>query len=277
MKAIMKGMDTSSNQASTVNPQLARENGYDFVFLRIGNGHKKDKCFEYDYELCKRNGFKIGVYFGTAGLTREIALEDAQQTLDWLNGRKLDLPVVYDMEVKGMGTTARKIPNAIQYNAFTGIMRSKGYPTMYYCSASRWRHWTEQDMIYDPLWLAAYGKNDGSVYPVENIENINRKIDIYQYTSAAIPDDFFPYKLDRDLLYTPIKDLVKMPATKVMHTTRPISVWTVPSKKNEYKLKQIPEGYSVTLYPEKILSKSGEGDYFYRTIKNCFVLAKYME
>lgn len=276
MKALMKGFDTSSNQCSTVNPQLAKENGYDFCILRIGNGHKKDKCFEYDYELCKHNKLKLGVYFGTTGLTRDVAIEDAKQTLEWLKGRKLDLPVVYDMEVKGMGNTARKIPNAIQYNAFTGYMRANGYPTMYYCSASRWRNWTEQDMIYDPLWLAAYGKNDGSVYPVEDIKNIGRKIDMYQYTSAAVKDDFFPYKLDRNLLYTPISKLMEQPKVFLGYTTREITVWTCPAKKDEYRLKKVPEGYEIQLYPEKIKSKTSDGDYFYRTIKNCYVLSKYI-
>lgn len=272
----IKGFDTSSNQASTVNTILAKQNGYEFCFLRIGNGTKKDKCFENDLICCKGAGIKVGVYYGSTCLTREGAIKEAEQCLAWLGGRKFDLPIVYDMEVNGMATASRKIPNAIQYNAFAGIMRANGYPTMYYCSANRWRNYIEQDMIYDPLWLASYGKNDGSITPLEKIPNIGRTIDIHQYTSASVPRDFFPYKLDRNLLYTSYARINAMPTTKVMHTTRDITVWLAPSKKDEYRLKKIPPDYAVTLYPEFILSKSGEGDFFYRTVKNCFVLAKYM-
>lgn len=276
MRALAKGFDTSSNQRSTANTILAKRNGYTFCFLRIGNGKKKDPCFEEDYKCCKGAGIKVGIYFGAVGLTREDGICDAIQCLEWLGKKKIDLPIVYDMEVTGMGNVARKIPNAIQYNAFAGYIRNAGYPTMYYAGANRWRNYIEQDMIYDPLWLAAYGKNDGTATPVEDIKNINRKIDIHQYTSAAIPDDFYPFKLDRNLLYTTIKELNKMPKTKTMRTTRECTVWSCPSKNNQYRLKTIEANYKVKVYPELIPSKSGEGDCFYRTIKNNYILAKYM-
>lgn len=276
MEPIAKGFDTSSNQRSTVNTILAKQNGYSFCFLRIGSTHKKDECFENDWKCCKGAGIKVGIYFAATGLTRDDGLIDAEKCLAWLGGRKLDLPVVYDMEVHGMASKARKIPNAIQYNAFAGVVRAAGYPTMYYAGANRWRNYIEQDMIYDPLWLAAYGKNDGSALPVESIRSIGRKIDIHQYTSAAVPSEFFPYKLDRDLQYTPTEDIMRKPDTMLCTTTREVTVWTAPGKRDEWRLKKIPAGYVVQVYPEPVASKTPDGDTYLRTIKNCFILQKYL-
>lgn len=62
---------------------------------------------------------------------------------------------------------------------------------------------------------------------------------------------------------------------KQTYTTREITVWSAPAKLDDCRQKKIPMGYGVQVYDELIPSFTREGDYFYRTIKGAFVLAKY--
>lgn len=62
---------------------------------------------------------------------------------------------------------------------------------------------------------------------------------------------------------------------KQVHTIREITVWSCPAKLDACRVKIIPKDYGVQVYDELIESFSGEGDYFFRTIKGAYVLAKY--
>lgn len=60
--------------------------------------------------------------------------------------------------------------------------------------------------------------------------------------------------------------------TRVVKTTQPITVWKAPLKIDANRLKTIPEGYAVTVeLPSFVLN----GDSWYHTIKDAYVLAKY--
>lgn len=52
------------------------------------------------------------------------------------------------------------------------------------------------------------------------------------------------------------------------------SVWSAPNTAEENRVKKIPAGYNVTVYPEVVESTAGDGKTFYMTSKGCYILCK---
>lgn len=57
-------------------------------------------------------------------------------------------------------------------------------------------------------------------------------------------------------------------------TTMECSVWSAPNTAEEYRVKKIPAGHNVTVYPEVVESIAGDGKTFYQTSKGCYILCK---
>lgn len=60
-------------------------------------------------------------------------------------------------------------------------------------------------------------------------------------------------------------------------TTMECSVWSAPNTAEQYRVKKIPAGYNVTVYPEVVESTAGDGKTFYQTSKGCYILCKCFE
>lgn len=193
----MKGIDTSKWQASMVDYAEAKKAGYSFVILRVGCGNTKDKCFEKDYAAAVAAGMLVGVYFYTYAKTELQAVQDATRVLGWLNNRHLDLPVAYDVEDAKQKGTNRKAVNSAMYNAFADRISAKGYKTTLYTGEYFFNNYFDKYVIDEKPWIAKYSKNKPSV---------GMEILMWQYTSDAIPSDFYKKKLDRNYLYGSAKE-----------------------------------------------------------------------
>lgn len=189
---MIKGIDTSKWQGSKVDYAEALKAGYKFVFLRIGYNTTKDKCFETDYANAKKAGMKVGVYFYTLSQTETQAIADATRVLGWLNGRELDLPVVYDIEDAKQKSASRKIANSEMYNAFSAKITTK-YECMLYTGQYFFNTYFDASKITDRLWIARYSDNK----PITD-----KPASIWQYTSSADKSDFYTKALDRNYLLT---------------------------------------------------------------------------
>lgn len=187
--AYVKGIDTSKWQASKVDYAKAKANGYDFVYLRIGAGNVKDKCFENDYARAKNSGLKIGVYLYTYSFDIAGAKRDAQNVLKWLNGRALDMPIAYDVEDATQKGTSRKTINANMVQAFADAV--KPYSCVLYTGESFFNTYFDKAKVTVPLWIAKYSTKQ---------PNVGRDIWMWQYTSGAIASDFYTKALDRNYL-----------------------------------------------------------------------------
>lgn len=192
MAQLVKGIDTSEHQASKVDYNMAKQAGYDFAILRIGYNSRLDKCFEYDFKRAKDSGLKVGVYFYPTTLSNAGAKEDAKRVLNWLDGRSLDMPIVYDMEEKAMNTPTRKASNSAQYNAFASVINAAGYPSMLYTGEYMFNNCFNRSLITDPVWIAKYSSKSPQV---------GRQPELWQYTSRAMALDFYKSPLDRSYLY----------------------------------------------------------------------------
>lgn len=190
---MIKGIDTSKWQNHKVDYAKAKASGYSFVFLRIGSGSAKDKCFDADYENAKRSGLKIGVYFYTYSTDNAGAQRDARNVLKWLGGRALDLPIAYDIEDDCQKGTSRKRKNAEMLDTFSNGLGA--YQCMLYTGESFFNTYFEKSLVKLPLWIAKYSSKT---------PNVGMPISIWQYTSGANASDFYKEKLDRNYIVNDI-------------------------------------------------------------------------
>lgn len=95
-----KGIDISKWQGNINWDELMEDNPH-FIIMRVGTGknnYEKDSKFEEYYFKARYYDIPVGVYMYSMALNMKDALKEADKTLEWLNGKQLDLPVFYDIE-----------------------------------------------------------------------------------------------------------------------------------------------------------------------------------
>lgn len=127
-------------------------------------------------------GLKVGVYFFSQAISVEEAIQEARFLLQLLDGRKLDMPVVFDWEtVSAKDARTAKVKRATVNAcalAFCREIEAAGYDAMVYYNLDMAR-WTFdllaiQQAGYD-FWLAMYTDSLSYAYRVR----------MWQYTSAG--------------------------------------------------------------------------------------------
>ena len=188
-----KGIDVSKYQGN-VDYKKVRENGIDFVIIRIGYGmyeNQIDPLFEKNYNNALKNNLPVGVYIYSYALNVSEAEREALVVLKWLNGRKLNLPVYYDIEDKSQ-TNLGKSNLTNMCKAFCRKIESAGYWAGIYAN----KYWlstlldaSELSKFYT-IWVAQY--NDRVTY--------DGKFDMWQYTSSGVVSGVNG-KVDMNILY----------------------------------------------------------------------------
>lgn len=161
------GVDVSHHQNS-IDWKSVREEGYDFTFLRIAyRGYGKagslnpDRTFEQNYKSAKSNGLSVGVYFFAQAINEKEAEEEAEYVLNILNGRELELPVVYDPEsiLDDEARTDNVTSEQFTKNTrvFCDIIREAGYKPMIYSNMLWEAFQLDLTKLSDiPIWYADY-------------------------------------------------------------------------------------------------------------------------
>lgn len=154
-----KGIDVSEHNGSIDWNKVAKE--VDFAILRLGwvgnkNNHTLDKKFETNYKNAKAAGVKIGVYIYNYCNSEATAKDGAEWTINNLKGKKLDLPVYFDMEdssIAGLGKT--KLTDIV--DAFNTKIEAAGYWAGVYANKNWFDNYLE-DGIEDRYtsWIAHY-------------------------------------------------------------------------------------------------------------------------
>lgn len=165
------GIDVSSYQG-TINWKKVANDDISFAFLRIGGqyyrkegGFYSDTYFEKNYTGATTNGVDIGVYFFSQAITPEEAQQEALWVINQLNGRPLDLPIVYDLEDPAADSRFHLANlNRQQVTdlalAFCETIQANGYEAAVYTNPSWIRNTLYLDQLLQyPLWLAHYTTN----------------------------------------------------------------------------------------------------------------------
>lgn len=173
-----KGIDISKYQGN-VDFKKVKDTGIQFVIARIGYGmyeNQKDPKFEEYYKGATNNNLPIGVYLYSYALSVEDAEREADIALKWLNNRKLNLPVYYDIEDKSQQILSKKTLTDMctafcrkieKAGYWAGVYANKYWLTTFLDSKELEKHFT--------IWVAQY--NTTNTY--------KGKYDMWQYTSSG--------------------------------------------------------------------------------------------
>lgn len=144
-------------------------------------------------------GLKVGVYIYSQATSVEEAIEEARFLLELLDGRHLEMPVVFDWEVPSNSSARTRNVKAKTIHAcamaFCAEIQAAGYQPMVYFN--QWQGHAKYDLAAlreagIELWLAMYTKAMTYTY----------KVQMWQYTSdGKVPgidgrvdiDLYFPY------------------------------------------------------------------------------------
>lgn len=196
------GVDVSEHQGQIDWEQVAQSE-VDFAMVRLGyRGWGTEGIMRPDarglenLDGAAKAGLKVGVYFFSQATSVEEAIEEARFLLQLLDGRKLDMPVVFDWENVSAedARTANMNKAAITACAlaFCREMEAGGYDTMvyFYLALAKWKLDLPalQDAGID-FWLAMYSDQLGYAYQVRMwqyandgyVPGIKTKVDLNLY------------------------------------------------------------------------------------------------
>ena len=174
------GVDVSVHNG-TVDWQRLKNQGIEFAILRVGygqNANQKDSTFEYNYSECKKYGIKVGVYLYSYAMSVEDSDKEANNCLNWLGGRQLDLPVYYDIENDDGSYRQDSLSKETLTNmalTFLNKVSSSGYKAGFYSN----KYWLEAKLDMSQIennysvWVAHYTSLVQTTY--------NGRYDIWQW------------------------------------------------------------------------------------------------
>ena len=121
----MKGIDVSKHNGVIDWDKVI----VDFAIIRIGFGmyeNQKDEMFERNYSEATKVNIPVGVYHYSYAKSVDEAIKEAELVIKWLNGRKLDLPVYFDIEDDSQKNLSRVILDGM-CEAFCNRIEKAGY------------------------------------------------------------------------------------------------------------------------------------------------------
>jgi len=172
------GIDVSKHNG-VINWQQVKNAGIQFAILRIGYGmydSQKDVQFENNYKGATSVGIPVGVYIYSYAKSIAEAETEANCVIKWLNGRKLQLPVYFDIEDKTQQNIDKAKLNDMCI-AFCNKIEKAGYWAGIYSN----KYWATSIISGAELgkrytyWIAQYS----------NQCTYNGPYAIWQYTSSG--------------------------------------------------------------------------------------------
>lgn len=154
-----KGIDVSSHNGN-INWGMVKSDNVEFAILRVGYGmydNQKDKYFDNYYNGATSVGIPVGAYLYSYAKSVAEAQREADCAIKWLAGRKLSLPVYFDIEdpsQQGLGkgtldAMCKAFCNKIEKAGYSaGIYASKYWSTSVISGAELGRRYT--------YWVAQY-------------------------------------------------------------------------------------------------------------------------
>lgn len=172
-----KGIDVSKWQGDINFKKVSNE--VDFVILRIGYGmyeSQKDSKFEANYEGFRNTNTPIGIYHYSYATSVSEAKKEASVVLNWLNNRKLNLPIYFDIEDKSQINLGKDILTKM-CEAFCTEIEKAGYWAGVYANKYFFTTYLDYKKLEEKytIWVAQY--NNSNTY--------SGKYDMWQYTSSG--------------------------------------------------------------------------------------------
>ena len=183
------GVDVSAYQGE-IDWEKVADSGVEFAMIRCGyRGYSKgvivpDKNFEQNIQGALDAGLEVGVYFFSQAMNTWEAREEAEFTLECIEGYDVTYPVAFDWETiagssdaRTNGMKASEITNCA--GVFCDVVAEAGYDPVIYFNQDLGYLGYELDVLKDyTFWLAEYNETPSFYY----------HFDLWQYThKGSVP------------------------------------------------------------------------------------------
>ncbi len=178
------GIDVSSHQGD-IDWQAVADSGVEFAMIRLGyRGYDSgtlhiDEKARQNLDGAKAAGLQVGAYFFSQAVNAQEAREEAALALEVLDGRALELPLVYDWEYVSLEARTGFVSGGTLEDcirAFCGEVETAGHKAMIYFNQdlANTRLELEELEEYD-FWLAMYS---------DELE-FRHQVDMWQYSDQG--------------------------------------------------------------------------------------------
>lgn len=181
----LSGVDVSSHQGQ-IDWELVRGEGFSFAMIRLGYRGWGDGSLNVDtyalenLENAAAAGLQVGGYFFSQATSPEEAVEEAEFVLALLDGRKLDLPLVFDWEIPSDRARTKDVVSRTLTDctkAFCRRIEAAGYqPMVYFNLYFMERYFYLEELSDYPFWFALY--DSPMRCPI--------RVDMWQYSSTGV-------------------------------------------------------------------------------------------
>lgn len=155
-----------SDHNGKIDWEKVKDSGVQGAMIRVGYrgwGNAEiveDRYFQSNIAGAKAQGINVGVYFYSQATTPEEAIEEAEFVMDKVWGRRINLPVAFDMEPfmrQERFADHSKIQKTEMADAFLKVVKKFGYEGILYGNPT----WLSNDVDMKklakyPVWLAHY-------------------------------------------------------------------------------------------------------------------------
>ena len=178
------GIDVSRYQQD-INWTLVKKDGIEFAIIKAMSESKRtpDPKFYQNYDGCKENGIKQGIYIYMASRSLQDPKGEANRVLEILDGRKLPYRLWFDLEDRSLRAAGKDRINNI-VNIETAIFKQAGYKVGIYSNRDWFANVLDKSILIDkPFWCARYPLGDTGVI-VERLSP-QKYAQAWQYSSKG--------------------------------------------------------------------------------------------
>lgn len=176
--------------------------GLDFAILRVTERNGKDTMFDINYDGCKNAGMLVGGYKYSYAYSAADSKREAEEVVEALEGRALDLPIFIDLEWEEQEDFGETMIRDIILE-FENVVVNAGYKFGIYCNKNWYENIIPEDCRtkYD-FWIASIpNPDDGQIHEdlKPNYEDCN--LVCWQYSfNGTVPG--MTETFDMDILYS---------------------------------------------------------------------------
>lgn len=198
-------VDVSSYQAGADFKKM-KAAGVKVAILKIGEYYdgsfRKDSQFETFYKNATAVGIKVGIYWFAHASSVSFAKQEASKTLEYLNKKKLNLPIYYDMEDTNTIFVGKSALTEVAC-AYCEAIKAGGYRAGVYASPSWFDYYVDYNTLHKKysIWLANW-----------DVSKPSKNCDIWQYTVGTISGFSGQIDLDKIVNQKVIDETTPKPA-----------------------------------------------------------------
>ncbi len=152
------GIDVSVHNGD-IDFNKVKADGYSFVFIKASEGvDHHDSKFDANYQNARQAGLKVGAYHFFRKNTD--GLNQAKNFLETIGWRKLDLPLVIDVEDWSNDKNVKDDRTQRNLDTMIDNLRSRGHKVMIYTNGDGYKKYIKDGQVNINLWLCAFKSPD---------------------------------------------------------------------------------------------------------------------